>query len=120
MGEGPCRARQIPVGGRSRRAARGTVSPRDSPSARRSRPPHNLDRAADAGGPIRRCPGRNRRRAAGVRRRRVVRRGRSRQRQRNRAEDRKSVVEGKRVSVRVTLGGSRDIKKKKQTSRTIR
>src|SRR3546814_10894875 len=28
MGEGPCRARQIPVGGRSRRAARGTVSPR--------------------------------------------------------------------------------------------
>src|SRR3546814_14849910 len=30
------------------------------------------------------------------------------------ATDRKSVVEGKRVSVRVVLGGSRHIKKKKQ------
>src|SRR3546814_17882572 len=35
-------------------------------------------------------------------------------------EDRKSVVEGKSVSVRVDLGGSRIIKKKKNTYNSIR
>src|SRR3546814_11285579 len=104
-----------------RRARRRLVSARDSAVAdARAGPRRRAAPAADAGlaGRLQTHAAVERlARGAGTRQRRTRRRTSAAHRRRRRRKDRKRVVSGKSVSVRVDLGGRRIIKKKNNTAK---